>query len=286
MVGLMRTIAVIGPPRPLVGPIARRLRAAADVAEVGTSGEVGAADTVVNVAGVGIDEWFDNPLEAAEMLVRHTRDVLKEAEQGGVRTLVHVSTAVVYGAWADNPIPLPEDAPLRPNPGFGFATAHAEAERLLAEWSDDHPDVAVAVLRPAIVMGGDSPSWSARIVGGIRSPRAGGEGRPLQFVHVDDVAATVETVVTAGLRGTFNVAPDGWVDEDTVRQLAGGVARLALPPRLAHAVGRLTFRARRSGVPKAAEPFTLHPWVVATDRLRAAGWVPAFTNEEAFVVTE
>ena len=48
-------------------------------------------------------------------------------------------------------------------------------------------------------------------------------------------------------------------------------------------MGRLIFRWRGSGVPKAAEPWTLHPWVVANDRLRQAGWNPAFTNEEAFV---
>ena len=281
----MRTIAVIGPARPLVGPVARRLRAAPDVAEVGTTGEVGAADTVVHVAGVAAEEWFQNPDEAAELMVSRTRDVLKQADAGG-RALVHLSSAVVYGAWADNPVPLPEDAPLRPNPGFAFATAHAEAERLVAEWADEHPDVQVAVLRPAIVMGGDAPSWGARILGGIRSPRAGGEGRPLQFVHADDVASAVDVVLARELRGTFNVAPDGWVEEDTARQLAGGVARLALPAGLARAVARLTFRARRSGVPKAAEPWTVNPWVVANDRLREAGWEPAFTNEEAFVVTE
>jgi hypothetical protein len=28
-----------------------------------------------------------------------------------------------------------------------------------------------------------------------------------------------------------------------------------------------------------------HPWVVANDRLRAAGWAPQSTNEEAYVST-
>src|SRR4051812_22682817 len=286
MVGPMRTVAVIGPRRPLAGPIAASLRRMDDVAEVGTADEVGVADTVVHIAGADAEQWLADPGTASEATVRSTRRMLEEADDSKVRTLVHVSSAVVYGAWPDNAVPLPEDAPLRPNPGFRFAHAHAEAERLVAEWADDHPDAQVAVLRPAIIMGGDGPSWMARIVGGIRSPRAGGEGRPLQFVHADDVASAIDTVLTHGLTGTFNVAPDGWVDEDTARQLAGGVARVALPPRLAHAVGRLISRWRRPGVPKAAEPWTLHPWVVANDRLRQAGWNPAFTNEEAFVVTE
>jgi hypothetical protein len=27
----------------------------------------------------------------------------------------------------------------------------------------------------------------------------------------------------------------------------------------------------------------MHPWVVANDRIKAAGWTPSFTNEEAYV---
>ena len=35
--------------------------------------------------------------------------------------------------------------------------------------------------------------------------------------------------------------------------------------------------------PGALVPYTLSPWVVANDRIRAIGWTPQFTNEEAFV---
>jgi hypothetical protein len=30
-------------------------------------------------------------------------------------------------------------------------------------------------------------------------------------------------------------------------------------------------------------PYTIHAWVVANDRLKAAGWTPTSTNEEAYV---
>jgi len=30
-------------------------------------------------------------------------------------------------------------------------------------------------------------------------------------------------------------------------------------------------------------PYLVHPWVVANDRLRAAGWRPNHTNEEAII---
>ena len=38
-----------------------------------------------------------------------------------------------------------------------------------------------------------------------------------------------------------------------------------------------------SDVPPTVVPYTVHPWVVANDRLRAVGWRPEHSNEEAFV---
>ena len=69
--------------------------------------------------------------------------VLDAASSGSISTLVYRSSASVYGAWADNRVPLTEDVPLRPNPSFSFAIEHAEAERRVAEWREDHPGVRV-----------------------------------------------------------------------------------------------------------------------------------------------
>jgi hypothetical protein len=33
-------------------------------------------------------------------------------------------------------------------------------------------------------------------------------------------------------------------------------------------------------IPPSAVPYLVHPWVVAVDRLRAAGWTPRHSNEE------
>jgi hypothetical protein len=196
--------------------------------------------------------------------------------------VVLVSSALVYGAWPDNPVPLAEDAPLRPNPGFFPAVERAEAERLVSDWSADHPDVPVAILRPAVMVGA---GWSPldRAVTGMGVPRAADIGRPVQFVHVDDVAAAVVFVAGRRLEGVFNVAPAGYLAEETMGELVGGVARLSLPRR---AVGVLTAATRQLGgghLRSSALPYGLNPWVVASDRLRAAGWTPRYTSEEALV---
>lgn len=213
------------------------------------------------------------------------RQVLGLAAEAGVDTVVHLSSATVYGAWPDNPVPLSEDAALRPNPEFAFAVSKAEAERTVSGWAEAHPEVAVAVLRPTVTLGTPvRPLYQA--LGGTRSPRGDDGGRPVQFVHVDDLASAVVVAWEEQLRGVYNVAPDRGVGEDTARALAGGVAKVALPRQVAHAVAAWSWHLWRLGFPREAQAYVQWPWVIAPDRLLAAGWVPQYTSEEALVATD
>lgn len=211
--------------------------------------------------------------------------VLDVAAKVGVSNVVLVSSATVYGAWADNKIPLTEDARLRPNPEFSFAVSKAEAERVLADWAEGHPAVAVSVLRPAATVGTDGrPLYQA--LGITRAPRLADEGRPVQYLHIDDLAAAVVLAWERRLTGVYNVAPDGGIPEEQARALAGGVARLSVPDRLAARLASIGWHLWRQGVPAEAHAYATHPWVVAADRLKAAGWVPEYSSEEALVATD
>jgi nucleoside-diphosphate-sugar epimerase len=211
--------------------------------------------------------------------------VLQAAASVNVPSLVFVSSATVYGAWPDNKVPLTEDTPLRPNPEFRFAVGKAEAERVVGEWAAGHPGVDVVVLRPAVTVGSPGrPLYQA--LGATRAPRAGDGARPVQYLHVDDLAAATVLAWDRRLRGVFNVAADTGVAEDEARALAGGVAKVTLPARVAHSVSDWTWRLWRSGVPREARAYAIHPWVVAPDKLKAEGWVPTYSSEEALVATD
>lgn len=211
--------------------------------------------------------------------------VLAAAAKAGVESFVHLSSATVYGAWPDNKIPLTEDERIRPNPEFAFAVSKAEAERTVADWADQHPSVAVAVLRPTVVVSsGDRPLYQA--LGITRSPRHGDGGRPVQYLHIDDLAAAVMLVWERRLAGVYNVAADAGIPEEQARALAGGVARIAVPERLAVTASSLAWRLWRKGVPVEARAYAAHPWAVSPDRLRAAGWTPGYSSEEALVATD
>ena len=58
----------------------------------------------------------------------------------------------------------------------------------------------------------------------------------------------------------------------------------ALPAGLATRVLALTWSTGLGDAPPALVPYLMHPWVVANDRLKGAGWKPIHSNEEALLL--
>ncbi|MGI8663994.1 MAG: NAD-dependent epimerase/dehydratase family protein [Acidimicrobiales bacterium] len=215
--------------------------------------------------------------------LEETRAVLEAASAVGVAHVVLLSSATVYGAWPANPVPLTEDATVRPNPELDFAVRAAERERLAAEWKLEHPATSVVLLRPAVPVAEEAQGWLAeglRVAATIRIDTV--DDPPVQYVHLDDLADAVVLAVDADLDGPLNVAPDGWIAGEQLRALAGG-PRVRLPEQLARRLTRLRSKLGPAAAHPGLAPYTTHSWVVANDRIRAAGWSPAWSNEEAFV---
>ena len=180
---------------------------------------------------------------------------------------------------------MTEDAPLRPNPGFGPAVQGAEVERLLYEWQLEHPDVIVTALRAAPILGAGASHLWARLLTSPTRPRVRGESAPVQVSHVDDVAAALALMVEQDHPGVFNVAADGWLSYEDAAAL---VPRALLPALPADVLSRALTQLWTGGIadiPPGVVPYLVHPWVVASDRLQALGWSPTHTNEETILET-
>jgi UDP-glucose 4-epimerase len=240
-------------------------------------------DVLVHLAAI-VDPIDDEAL-MARVNVEGTRRVLDAAAAVGVRKIVRLSTTAAYGAWATNPLPLTEDAPLRPNPGYNAAVHAAEVERLLAEWQHDHPAVTITTLRAAPVLGAGAHHLWARLFTSPTRVRVRGAAPPVQVVHVDDVAAALALVVREDHPGVLNVAADGWLNGEDLDEL---VPRAVVPSLPADVLRRALARMWSSGVgdvPPTVVPYLVFPWVVASDRLQALGWTPSHTNEETVLET-
>ena len=239
----------------------------------------GAFDTIVDV---GLGDY--DVLASRERSVTEVVDeLLHDARATGAAHLVVVSSAMVYGAFANNPVPLTEEAVLRPDPAFVFARQLAAAENEIESWRTEQPVRTVAMLRPVIPVAATGTSSLARALTAGYGMVWGEADPDAQFVHHDDVASAVSLAVSERLDGVYNVAPDGSIPGARVRALSGRRLRLPLPGRLADVVGALRWRFQRGPIPPGLRPYTRLSWVVANDKLRAEGWAPTVTNEQAYV---
>jgi nucleoside-diphosphate-sugar epimerase len=236
-------------------------------------------DTIVEL-GVGD---HDTLARRRESVTEAVAALLADAEAAHATHLVVVSSAMVYGAFANNPVPITEESVLRPDTEFVFARQLASAEELVEEWRQAVAGRTVTVLRPALPMAADGSSALARALAAGLGHRFGEDDPVAQFVHLDDVASAVALAVERRLDGVYNVAPDGWVPGERVRALTGSRFRLPMPDRVREVVGALRWRFQRGPIPPGLDRYTREPWVVANDKLRAAGWRPTVTNEQTYV---
>jgi nucleoside-diphosphate-sugar epimerase len=253
--------------------VLERLNRSADLIE----GLIGDSDIVVWLASADADARARRRQSATEGVA----PALAEAERA--RHLVLVSSAMVYGAWANNPVPITEEAVLRPDVEFVYARQLAAVEQLSDEWRLAAPDRTVTVLRPAVAMSADSSVGLAAALAAGMGQRVGEDDPPAQFLHLDDLASAVVLAAEQRLDGVYNVAPDGWVPGERVRALAGAVPRLKLPDRATEVIGNLRWRFQRGPIPPGLRSYTRWSWLVANDRLKAEGWTPTVTNEQAYV---
>lgn len=248
-------------------------------------------DVLVHLHSVFTSALDDAPEVASADDVTCAQRLLDAAGATSVSHVVLLSSATVYGAWANNAMPLAEDATLRPQPDLAYAVQRAEIERRLAEWRHDHPSATATVLRPAPVVGdgpdegddGGAGGWLARALHAARRVADVDGDPPAQFLHVDDLASAVVLAAVERLDGARNVAPDGWMRGAEYTALDAGTPKVRVPRTVGDRVSRLRWKLGLAPTPPGLVPYARHPWVVANDRLRADGWTPEHSNEEAFV---
>jgi nucleoside-diphosphate-sugar epimerase len=284
----LKVVLVTGASWPLGRRVVERLRAKGsfDVREI----ERGRSDALDLVDGDRCDVIVhlapgdhDALASRGRSAVLGTPEILAFATRLGTRHIVLLSSAMVYGAWPNNPVPLTEEAALRPDFGFAFARQLATVEQMIDDWCSDDAARTSCVLRPVPAMAADGTSSLVRALAAGMGGRLGEDDVPAQFLHLDDLASAVVLVVERELSGVYNVAPDGHVPGSRVRSLWGMAPRLRLPDRVAEVVGDLRWRFQRGPIPPGLRPYVRSPWLVSNGRLRAEGWSPTVTNEQSFV---
>ncbi|MDW8120140.1 MAG: NAD-dependent epimerase/dehydratase family protein [Chloroflexota bacterium] len=207
---------------------------------------------------------------------------LKACAAAGVHQVLYLSSSTVYGAHPDNPIPLTEDAPLRPNAGFQYAEDKVEAEKLLVRWGQENPHTTVTILRGCPVMGPGADNFVARALSKPLLPACVGHDPPLQFLHMDDQVSILLRMLKEPVSGTFNLAGEGTLLWSALARLAGRPL-IRLPCLALEALTEGSWRLRLQRDSSAVGlAFIRWPFVVSTHRLtQATGWKPRYTVQQA-----
>ena len=217
--------------------------------------------------------------------VNGTHNVLEAAAAAGIEQVLVTTSAVAYGAFGDNPVPLTEDDPVRGVAGFSYARDKTESDRLCQLWGLSHPDRTMTIVRPCIVFGPNVDNYLLRLW--TEQPfqaDVGNLDNEVQFVHEDDVVQAIIGLLEGRHGGAYNVAGDGTMTVRETAELAGLPIR-KLPLRLYRLLGRMMWGIRRSEAPPGQIEFAIHPWIVSTERLKATGWKPRHSSRETFELT-
>lgn|SRR5512146_2673555 len=204
---------------------------AVDIADRAARDTLHDADALINLAFVVLRGHMSLAAMTATN-VEATKALLLAAADAGIASIVHMSSAAVYGCGID----LAEDAPLAPLPRFAYAQHKADVDRFLAATLPP-----VAVLRPTIVLGPNAQPLLKALLALPFHVRVADPQPRLCVVHEDDVATAVLLALDRRARGPFNLAaPSTFSVRDVVR--ARHAWAPGVPPVLARAALEVAWR--------------------------------------------
>jgi nucleoside-diphosphate-sugar epimerase len=251
----------------------------ADVRDPALAGRLAGVDVLVHT---DMDMSADTDHRARRAFnVRAAQTVLTSAAAGRVGRVILVTSAMVYGAAPDNPVPLPEDSPLGVDHDGSVAGDLLEIEHLAQRSPRSHPGMAITVVRPAALVGEGVDTLVTRHFESPRLLTVKGTAPRWQFCHVEDLVSALEMAVTGQVSGVFAVGSDGWLEQDEVEELSG-LRRVELPAGLTFGTAQRLHRLGITPAPVADLRYMVYPWVVDCQTLRAAGWRPSYDNAAAF----
>jgi UDP-glucose 4-epimerase len=221
--------------------------------------------------------------QMSDINVGGTENILRAVERAAPARFMLVSSATAFGAWPDNPVPIPEDWPLRARKDYQYAADKTAVEARIAAFAEEHPQIAVSWIRPAIIGGPSMENYLSRFIFGMPFlAKLDGDDNPLQFVHEDDVVAAADAILLANGRGAYNLGPPDWTYTSEIARESNR-RLLTIPLWLAWSSAWLawTIRLWIHESPASFLYFARHPWVVAPHRLlNEIGYEFQYTSTE------
>ncbi len=209
-----------------------------------------------------------------------TTRILDCCARYGVKKLVVLSSANVYGPSPDNSNFLTEDAPLMAASRFSGVRDLIEVDMLAHGFFWRHPAVETVILRPVHIVGPtikNAPSTYLR----LRHPwMMAGFDPMVQLIHVEDVARALVEALRPEPKGVYNVVGPGEVPLSAIFRELGRTV-MPMPHVLARPALSMLFKYRVASFP--AEELDHIQYLCAVDGSRwehDLAWKPRHTMRE------
>jgi UDP-glucose 4-epimerase len=209
-----------------------------------------------------------------------TSRVLECAAKFGVKKLVVLSSANVYGPSPDNSNFLHEDAPLMAASRFAQVRDLIEVDMLAHGFFWRHPQVETVVLRPVHIVGPTIKNAPSNYLRLKRPWHLAGFDPMVQLIHMEDVAWAMAEALKEGKKGVYNLTGPGEVPLSSVfKEL--GARPFPIPHPFARPLLSRLFKMRLASYPP--EELDHIQFLCAVDGSRwrqETQWQPRFTLKE------
>jgi nucleoside-diphosphate-sugar epimerase len=249
-------------------------------------------DVVVHCAGL-VTDWGRTG-EFMQLNFEGTKNVMEACSEEGIRRVIHISTADVFGYPADHPVN--EDSPIMSSPSW-YAKSKIMAEGLARRYANSRT-LDLTIVYPTWVYGEGDQHFVPEIIDGIR------RGQMVFFARTRKtffglsyignlcraICFLIDNPASIGQRFLVSDEPQ-MTFQEFVNILAGKIGcrevRLNLPYRLAYAIAsvlevsyKALRRRRRPLLTRYAVSWFGNSVIYDTTKLKSLGWRQAYSTEE------
>jgi UDP-glucose 4-epimerase len=182
-------------------------------------------DLVVHLASIVTPGKHSNRDFEYSVDVLGTENVLEACIASGVKKIIVSSSGAAYGYYADNPVWITEDWPVRGNETFAYAHHKRLVEEILARWRSDHPGLQQVVFRIGTILGATVRNQITDLFDKPRLIAVQGSDSPFVFIWDQDVVGCILHAISADKSGIYNVAGDGTL---TIHEIAARLGKRCL----------------------------------------------------------
>lgn len=198
-----------------------------------------------------------------------TLNVLEHGREHQVQQVIATSSTLAYGAHADNPEVLAEEAPLRGNKTFPYGYHKALTDKMMQDFAQQHSDITLTILRPCTVFGPSVDNYISRMLFLPVAVSVMGCNPRVQFVHETDVINACVKAMQKQKPGVFNITGDGAL---TIRQIADiiGTRILPLPAWVIYPMLEMLWRLRCPGIEVNSGylDYVRYPFIAGNDKAK------------------